>query len=60
MSAKRVYPQVTAHDEHLVRAHTALIRYPRFKELHQAIRMCATLSETAGEPQCMALRRGTF
>ena len=34
---------------------TALIRYPRLKELHQAIQLCAVLSEAAGEPQCMAL-----
>lgn len=34
---------------------TTLIRYPRLKELHQAIQLCAVLSEAAGEPQCMAL-----
>lgn len=54
-TSKTVYPTLTARDERLVRAHNTLIRYPRFKELHQAIQMCATLSETAGEPQCMAL-----
>ena len=36
-------------------AGTTLIRYPRLKELHQAIQLCAVLSEAAGEPQCMAL-----
>ena len=36
-------------------AGAALIRYPRLKELHEAIQMCAALSEIAGEPQCMAL-----
>lgn len=34
---------------------TPLIHYPRLKELHQAIQLCATLSAEAGEPQCMAL-----
>lgn len=33
----------------------ALIRYPRFKELHEEIRMCQALSRIAGEPHCMAL-----
>jgi hypothetical protein len=39
----------------LERANTALIRYPRFKELHQHIRQCQHMSQTAGEPQCMSL-----
>jgi len=39
----------------LEQAHTALIRYPRFKELHQEIRRCQSLSKIAGEPQCMSL-----
>lgn len=39
----------------LERANTALIRYPRFKELHQYIRQCQELSRMAGEPQCMSL-----
>ena len=33
----------------------ALIRYPRFKELHEEIRTCQALSRIAGEPHCMAL-----
>ncbi len=33
----------------------ALIRYPRLNELHHALQICATLSDVAGEPQCMAL-----
>lgn len=37
------------------RANTALIRYPRFKELHETIKLCQTLSRTAGEPHCMLL-----
>jgi len=37
------------------RANTALIRYPRFKELHHHIRYCQQLSKIAGEPQCMTL-----
>lgn len=32
-----------------------LIRYPRFKELHQLIRQCQQMTEVADEPQCMAL-----
>lgn len=39
----------------LEQAHTALIRYPRFRELHQEIRRCQSLSKIAGEPQCMSL-----
>jgi hypothetical protein len=39
----------------LERANTALIRYPRFKELHQHIGCCQHMSQTAGEPQCMSL-----
>ena len=36
-------------------AGATLIRYPRLKELHHALQICATLSDVAGEPQCMAL-----
>ena len=39
----------------VARANATLIRYPRFNELHEDIRMCQTLSQVAGEPQCMAL-----
>jgi len=39
----------------LERANTALIRYPRFKELHHHIRYCQQMSKIAGEPQCMTL-----
>jgi hypothetical protein len=39
----------------LTRAHTALIRYPRFNELHEDIQMCQQMSSIAGEPQCMVL-----
>lgn len=39
----------------LERANTALIRYPRFKELHYHIRRCQQISQTAGESQCMSL-----
>jgi energy-coupling factor transporter ATP-binding protein EcfA2 len=39
----------------LGQANTALIRYPRFNELHQEIRMCQEISRMAGEPQCMSL-----
>lgn len=43
------------------RANTALIQYPRFKELHEEIELCQRMSELAGEPQCMSLegRTGT-
>jgi len=41
--------------ESLVKAHAALIRYPRFNELHEDIRMCQEMSRIAGEPQCMVL-----
>jgi hypothetical protein len=39
----------------LARAHLALIRYPRFKELHQMIQQCQQMSALGGEPQCMSL-----
>jgi hypothetical protein len=39
----------------LTQAHTALIRYPRFKALHNEIRECQELSQLAHEPQCMSL-----
>src|SRR5260370_1045860 len=42
-------------DSSLIQAHAALIRYPRFKELHADIRQCQFLSKIAGEPQCMSL-----
>lgn len=32
-----------------------LIRYPRFRELHDEIRLCQRMTAIAGEPQCMAL-----
>ena len=37
------------------RANSALIRYPRFMELHRDIRECQELSHISNEPQCMAL-----
>ena len=43
----------------LKRANSVLIRYPRFKELHEAIQMCQRLSQGAGEPQCMSLEGRT-
>jgi energy-coupling factor transporter ATP-binding protein EcfA2 len=39
----------------LLRAHATLVRYPRFNELHEDIRLCQEVSRVAGEPQCMAL-----
>lgn len=36
-------------------ANSALIRYPRFKELHRDIRDCQEMSHLSDEPQCMAL-----
>lgn len=39
----------------LAQANTALIRYPRFKALHQDIRECQEMSRLANEPQCMSL-----
>ena len=47
--------QTDAPNSLLERANTALIRYPRFKELHHHIRQCQQMSKTAGEPQCMSL-----
>ena len=32
------------------RANAALIRYPRFNKLHDAIRLCQDVSRIAGEP----------
>lgn len=43
----------------LVRAGTALIEYPRFKELHREILRCQKISKLLGEPQCMSLEGGT-
>ena len=39
----------------LAQANTALIRYPRFKALHNDIRECQEMSRLANEPQCMCL-----
>ena len=39
----------------LAQANTALIRYPRFKALHNDIRECQEMSHLANEPQCMSL-----
>lgn len=39
----------------LAQANTALIRYPRFKALHNDIRECQEMSLLANEPQCMSL-----
>lgn len=41
------------------RTNAALIHYPRFKELHEEIRLCQHLSQIAGEPQCMSLEGRT-
>jgi type II secretory pathway predicted ATPase ExeA len=43
----------------LERANVALIRYPRFKELHEEIQLCQRLSKIASEPQCMSLEGQT-
>jgi hypothetical protein len=42
-------------DGSLIKAHAALIRYPRFKELHADIRQCQYLSKISDEPKCMSL-----
>ena len=39
----------------LPQANTALIRYPRFKAVHNDIRECQEMSRLANEPQCMSL-----
>lgn len=39
----------------LIKANAALVRYPRFNELHEDIRLCQEMSKLAGEPQCMVL-----
>jgi hypothetical protein len=39
----------------LAQANTVLIRYPRFKALHNDIRECQEMSRLANEPQCMSL-----
>lgn len=39
----------------LIKANAALVRYPRFNELHEDIRLCQEMSQLAGEPQCMVL-----
>jgi len=43
----------------LLQTNTALIRYPRFKELHRDIRECQEMSQLSDEPQCMALEGAT-
>jgi energy-coupling factor transporter ATP-binding protein EcfA2 len=37
----------------------ALIRYPRFRELHDDVVRCQNLSKLSGEPQCMSLEGPT-
>lgn len=39
----------------LTRVHTTLVRYPRFNELQEDIRLCQEASAGAGEAQCMSL-----
>lgn len=39
----------------LIKANAALVRYPRFNELLEDIRLCQEMSKLAGEPQCMVL-----
>ena len=36
-----------------------IIRYPKFRELHQDIRDCIRMSKMSGEPSCMSLEGGT-
>lgn len=43
----------------LKRAEDTLIRYPRFRELHQDIKECQELSKIAGEPQYISLKGPT-
>jgi hypothetical protein len=43
----------------LERAEATLIRYPRFRELHEDIEECQELSKVADEPQCMSLEGPT-
>lgn len=52
-------PSEPSRGTHLERTHAALIAYPRFRELHQAIQLCQRLSKLAGEPQCMSLEGRT-
>ena len=47
--------QMSSNQSRQCQAHVALIRYPRFNELHQEIQMCQEISTMAGEPQCMSL-----
>ncbi|MCL4294080.1 MAG: ATP-binding protein [Anaerolineae bacterium] len=42
-------------DNFAEKAKIPLIRYPRFRELHDEIRLCQRMTAIAGEPQCMAL-----
>ena len=39
----------------LMRTNTAMIRYPRFNQLHRDINECLEMSKLSDEPQCMAL-----
>ncbi len=52
MEASTEYP---FDDKSLIQGHAALIRYPRYKELHRDIKQCQYISKIAGEPQCMSL-----
>ncbi len=47
--------RLDALPESLMRAGTVLIKYPRFKELHEEILSCQQISKFMGEPQCMSL-----
>lgn len=57
------YPRILAKSNEnletpLERANAILIRYPRFNELQDKIRLCQEVSRVSGEPQCMLLEGG--
>lgn len=43
----------------IVRAGEAIIKHPRYKELHAEIARCQRISRLAGEPQCLTLEGQT-
>jgi energy-coupling factor transporter ATP-binding protein EcfA2 len=59
MSVEEWYPVTTKTNislsSSLIKANAALVRYSRFNQLHEDIRLCQEMSCVAGEPQCMAL-----
>ncbi|MCB0164814.1 MAG: TniB family NTP-binding protein, partial [Anaerolineae bacterium] len=51
----RIFIKMNIQNNRHKSLHDTLIRYPKFKELHNDIRECQEESQVANEPQCMSL-----